>query len=105
MQHRRQGCLYASSSPSLTPSNLSVAELANGCKDVRLRNALLAYAAPIKSFAVQMKILTAVKASTSEDDPSTKQQLVTCAKGIASAVVSSCKAAESCLVVAKDMRV
>jgi len=77
-------------------------ELAATCKDVKLKNSLLAYAAPLKNFGVQLKILASVKASTADDDPTTKQQLVTCAKGIANSVVMSCNAAESCLVVMKD---
>lgn len=72
-------------------------DVAATCKDTKLRESLLAYAAPLKNYGVQLKILTAVKASTSDDDKSTKQQLVSCAKGIANSVVSSCNAAEACL--------
>jgi len=72
-------------------------ELASTTQDGRLRDELLSYAAPLKNYAVQLKILTAVKAGTSDDDKTAKQQLVACAKGIAAGVVLSCRAGDSAL--------
>jgi hypothetical protein len=42
-------------------ANKAAAEIASDCRDPRLRDALLAHAAPLKTYAVQLKILTAVK--------------------------------------------
>jgi len=72
-------------------------ELAATTTDPRLKEDLQSYAAPLKNYAVQLKILTAVKAGTSDDDKSAKQQLVACAKGIAAGVVLSCRSGESAL--------
>lgn len=58
-------------------------EAASRCTDKRLSETLLTHAQAAKNFATQLKILTAVKAATFDDDPTVKQQLVKCAKQLA----------------------
>jgi len=46
-------------------------------------------AAVAKNFAVQLKILCAVKAGTSQDDPTAKKSLVICAQGLSKNVINT----------------
>lgn len=66
-------------------------EIANKCKDPRLKQALLNSARVPKNFAVQLKIISAVKANTG-DDPSAEHQLVTCAQQLSQSVINTVNA-------------
>mmetsp|Transcript_28820 Transcript_28820/g.40586 ORF Transcript_28820/g.40586 Transcript_28820/m.40586 type:complete len:941 (+) Transcript_28820:76-2898(+) len=70
-------------------------EIANKCTDPILKNQLLSISKVPKNFAVQLKIISAVKATSGENDNTAKIQLVTCAQGLANSVVQTVKAAES----------
>ena len=61
-------------------------EAAARCTDKRLSETLLTHAQAAKNFATQLKIISAVKAATYDDDPTVKQQLVKCAKQLAGAM-------------------
>jgi len=65
------------------------------CNDPKLKERLLALCRVPKNFAVQLKIITAVKASSGENDHAAIAQLVTCAEGVANSVVATVKAAEA----------
>eukprot|EP01087_Luapelamoeba_hula_P004666 TRINITY_DN1459_c0_g1_i1.p1 TRINITY_DN1459_c0_g1~~TRINITY_DN1459_c0_g1_i1.p1 ORF type:complete len:1738 (+),score=380.38 TRINITY_DN1459_c0_g1_i1:131-5344(+) len=67
--------------------------IASLCKDPRLRDQVLAVAHSIPNIAVQLKVITSVKAAT-PNDTTVKAQLVTCARNLASSVVSLCNATE-----------
>jgi hypothetical protein len=69
-------------------------EAASQCTDARLSETLLTHAQAAKNFAVQLKIITAVKAATTEDDPTVKAQLVKCAKQLATSMIKAVQAAE-----------
>eukprot|EP01092_Planopodium_desertum_P014973 TRINITY_DN77294_c0_g1_i1.p1 TRINITY_DN77294_c0_g1~~TRINITY_DN77294_c0_g1_i1.p1 ORF type:complete len:208 (+),score=67.85 TRINITY_DN77294_c0_g1_i1:76-624(+) len=64
------------------------------CKDKKTANELMSMAYAAKNFAVQLKILAAVKASIDGTDPTAETQLVTCANGVANAVVKTIANAE-----------
>jgi bacterioferritin (cytochrome b1) len=70
-------------------------QIATNCKDPILRDQLLSLCRVPKNFAVQLKIISAVKASSGDDDAAAEAQLITCAKGLANSVVSTLTAAES----------
>jgi hypothetical protein len=69
-------------------------EIAGKCADVRLRTDVLNYAQACQNWAVQLKIMSAVKAASDEHDPTIQDQLVTAASGLASAIVNT---ANSCI--------
>jgi len=73
-------------------------EIANKCKDPVLREQLLRICRVPKNFAVQLKIIAAVKATSGDNDASAEAQLVTCAKGLANSVVQTLAAAEGAAV-------
>jgi Vinculin family len=64
------------------------------CKDKRVTRELVSMAQRGRNFAIQLKILCAVKASSSSDDTTTETQLVTCAKELAHSVVRTIGDAE-----------
>ncbi|EGG20897.1 vinculin A [Cavenderia fasciculata] len=68
--------------------------IAANCTDPRLKQAVLNYVDCGGNFSTQLKILCAVK-SDIEDDSTSEEQLVTCAKGLSSAVINIVKSAES----------
>jgi len=68
--------------------------VAGMCKDPILREQVLSVSHTINNIAVQLKIITAVKAAGGDSDPTVKAQLVKCAKGLASNVVNLCNATE-----------
>jgi len=69
-------------------------EAAAKCTDRRLSETLLTQAQAAKNFAVQLKILTAVKAATAEEDPTVKALLVKCSKQLANSMIKAISAAE-----------
>jgi len=69
--------------------------IADKCGDKRLKDQLLSISKVPKNFAIQLKIISAVKASSGENDASAKSQLVICAQSLANSVVSTLKAAEA----------
>jgi len=70
-------------------------EIGEKCRDPILREQLLSICKVPKNFAVQLKIISAVKATSGEDDPTAEAQLVTCAQGLANSVIQTVKAAEA----------
>jgi len=70
-------------------------EIANKCKDPVLREQLLSICKVPKNFAVQLKIVAAVKATSGDYDASAEAQLLTCAKGLANSVVTTLRSAEA----------
>jgi len=76
-------------------------EIATKCKDPILREQLLSICKVPKNFAVQLKIISAVKMTSGEDDASAEAQLVTCAKGLANSVVSTLRSAEAAAIKVK----
>jgi len=76
-------------------------EIANKSNDPVLREQLLSICKVPKNFAVQLKILCAVKATSGEDDAAAEAQLLTCAKGVANSVISTLRTAEAASISAK----
>jgi len=70
-------------------------DIASKCTDTKLREALLSVCKVPKNFAVQLKIISAVKATSGDDDPTAEAQLVTCAQGLANSVIQTVKAAQA----------
>ena len=64
------------------------------CRDVRVTNQLVSMARAGKNWSVQLKILCAVKASSSGKDDTAESQLLTCATGLAQSVVQCVKEAD-----------
>jgi len=69
-------------------------QVAEKTTDKRLAASVLQYAGSVGTIAVQLKVITAVKATTSANDPTIKAQLVKCAKALSSNLVDTCKAVE-----------
>jgi len=72
--------------------------IANKCSDQKLKQHLLSICKVPKNFAVQLKIIAAVKATSGENDHSAEMQLIVCAQGVANSVVQTVKAADACCV-------
>jgi len=70
-------------------------KIADKCTDPELKKRLLNICKVPKNFAVQLKIISAVKAASGENDKTAEAQLVTCAKGLADTVIQTVKAADS----------
>ena len=70
-------------------------EISNKCKNPLLKQQLLQVASAPQNFAVQLKIICAVKDRTSNDDKSASAQLVTCAQGLANSVTQTLSAAHA----------
>lgn len=62
---------------------------ADECSDPLMASELRDSAAVAKNFAIQLKIICAVKAGTSADDPTTKKSLIICAQGLSKNVVNT----------------
>eukprot|EP01122_Echinamoeba_exundans_P008589 TRINITY_DN2874_c0_g1_i1.p1 TRINITY_DN2874_c0_g1~~TRINITY_DN2874_c0_g1_i1.p1 ORF type:complete len:1071 (-),score=258.53 TRINITY_DN2874_c0_g1_i1:58-3219(-) len=62
---------------------------AEECSDPLMAAELRDSAAVAKNFSIQLKIICAVKAGTSADDPTTKKSLVICAQGLSKNVVNT----------------
>jgi len=69
-------------------------EQSKNCTDKVLSDNLVRQAQSVQSFAVQLKIIAAVKAGV-DGAESAKQQLVRCAEGLAGAMINTVNAAES----------
>jgi len=69
--------------------------IANKCLDPKLKEKLLQLSRVPKNFAVQLKIISAVKATSGDNDYAAVAQLVTCAEGVANSVVLTVKAGEA----------
>jgi len=67
---------------------------AESCSDLILKEQIITSAQAARNFAVQLKIIAAVKAADDDDTESAKQQLVKCAKGLCKAVVAAVDYAE-----------
>ena len=67
-------------------------ESASKCRDRQLCDRLLQDSQAAKNFATQLKIISAVKAATSFDDPTVKAQLYKNAKLIAASIIAVLKA-------------
>eukprot|EP01113_Clastostelium_recurvatum_P015767 TRINITY_DN1886_c0_g1_i4.p1 TRINITY_DN1886_c0_g1~~TRINITY_DN1886_c0_g1_i4.p1 ORF type:complete len:1752 (+),score=603.75 TRINITY_DN1886_c0_g1_i4:245-5500(+) len=62
---------------------------AEKCTDPKLKDQIMIHSQAAKNWAVQLKVITAVKAASDDDDASsTRAQLVKCAKSLAKEVVS-----------------
>jgi hypothetical protein len=59
------------------------------CSDPHLAQELRDTAAVAKNFAIQLKIICAVKAGSAQDDPTAKKSLIICAQGLAKNVVEA----------------
>eukprot|EP01133_Synstelium_polycarpum_P002541 gene2541-2912_t len=79
---------------SIKQVQLKAKQIADTCTDPRLKAAVLTYTDCGGNFSTQLKILCAVK-SSSDDDSTSEEQLVTCAKGLSSAVINIVKSAEA----------
>ena len=89
------GRKIATSTNAITTYAQPIAAL---CSDPTLRGDVVGNAQSAQNYAVQLKILCAVKAASAEDDPdddSVKDQLVTAANGLASSIVGTAKACQS----------
>jgi hypothetical protein len=78
-------------------------EQAKSCTDPILADHLIRNAQSVSSFAIQLKIISAVKAAT-EGDKSAKQQLIKCAQGLSNAVINTVNSAESAALRSKDRK-
>ncbi|EFA83885.1 vinculin A [Heterostelium album PN500] len=79
---------------SIKAVQLNAKGIADACIDPRLKQAVFTYLDCGSNFSTQLKILCAVKAA-SDDDSTSEEQLVTCAKGLSSAVINIIKSAEA----------
>eukprot|EP01132_Coremiostelium_polycephalum_P011718 gene11718-14343_t len=79
---------------SIKQVTINAKGIADKCTDPRLKQAVLTYTDCGGNFSTQLKILCAVK-SSSENDANAEEQLVTCAKGLSSAVINIVKSAEA----------
>ena len=89
------GRKIATSTNAITTYAQPIAAL---CSDPTLRGDVVGNAQSAQNYAVQLKILCAVKAASAEGDPdddSVKDQLVTAANGLASSIVGTAKACQS----------
>ncbi|KYQ89602.1 vinculin A [Tieghemostelium lacteum] len=75
-------------------------KISDNCIDPRLKSAVQNYSDCGGNFSTQLKILCAVK-SGSDDGPAAEEQLVTCARGLSSAVINIVKSAESAILKSK----
>jgi hypothetical protein len=64
-------------------------EIAVKCTDKILKQQLLSICKVPKNFSVQLKIISAVKDTSNEDDPTAEAQLVICAQGLANSVIQT----------------
>jgi len=78
-------------------------EQAKNCTDPVLADHLIRAATSVSSFAIQLKIIAAVKASI-EGDKSAKQQLIKCAQGLSGGVINTVNTAESAALRDKDRK-
>jgi len=89
---------YAKEIAESVKSILKEAEIqASKCTDSKLKQQLLNASQAANNFAVQLKIITAVKAAGDEDVHSTrhiKYQLIKCAKSLSVAIVNTVQSAE-----------
>jgi len=69
--------------------------IASKCGDARLRADVLNYAQACQNYSVQLKIVSAVKAASDEDDPTVRDQLVAAATGLAASIVNTVNACQS----------
>jgi len=76
-------------------------QVADRCSDPKLKERLLNLCRVPKNFAVQLKIISAVKATSGETGGSAEAQLITCAQGVANSVVAVVSAAEAAAVAAR----
>lgn len=67
--------------------------IANKCTDVKLKERLLSLCRVPKNFAVQLKIISAVKATSGDNDRTAEAQLIACAQGVSQSVVQVITAA------------
>jgi len=74
--------------------NKNAEEIAAKTKDKRLAEDVLSCASSVQSIAIQLKVITAVKAASASNDGTIKAQLVKCAKGLSSKLVSTCNAVD-----------
>jgi len=70
-------------------------DISKKCTDAKLRERLLAISKAPQNFAIQLKIIAAVKTGSGDNDSSAEAQLVTCAQGLANSVVQTVHAAGS----------
>eukprot|EP01089_Gocevia_fonbrunei_P001249 TRINITY_DN11167_c0_g1_i1.p1 TRINITY_DN11167_c0_g1~~TRINITY_DN11167_c0_g1_i1.p1 ORF type:complete len:679 (-),score=221.02 TRINITY_DN11167_c0_g1_i1:29-2065(-) len=68
----------------------NASDVAGKTKDPRLADNVLSAAQSVQSIAIQLKVITAVKAATASNDGTIKAQLVKCAKGLANNLVATC---------------
>jgi len=66
----------------------------NNCKDQRIKNEVINFSIAIENYATQLKILCAVKASSTEPDPEAEEQLTRCAQNLAKAIQNCIKYSE-----------
>ncbi len=69
-------------------------EMCKSCRDPKTIDNLRSSAAAARNFGIQLKILCAVKTASEVVDSTTEGQLVTCGKGLATAVIGLIDAAE-----------
>lgn len=91
----RTGRKIAASTNAITANAQPIAA---ACSDRVLKGDVVNYAQGAQNYAVQLKILCAVKAASTENDPddsSVRDQLVTAANGLASSIVGTAKSCQS----------
>ncbi|PRP73263.1 hypothetical protein PROFUN_16891, partial [Planoprotostelium fungivorum] len=76
-------------------------DIAGKCKDPILRERLQAISRVPQNFAVQLKIIAAVKSGSGANDNSAKHQLVTCAQSLCNSVIKTVEAAQSAAIKCK----
>jgi len=69
-------------------------QVTSACPDRILKDQIMSVAQAVRNIAVQLKIITAVKAASPDQDTTIKAQLVKCAQSLASNVVCTCNAVE-----------
>ena len=69
-------------------------QVCDKCKDPILRDQVMSIAHAVRNISTQLKIITAVKATTDREDPTVRAQLVKCAKQLANNTVGIVNAVE-----------
>jgi hypothetical protein len=72
-------------------------EIADSTRDANFARQVVTNADSSQGSAIQLKILCAVKASTADDDTTAKNQLITCAQGLAAGLTRCVRAGEGAL--------
>ncbi|KAH3742784.1 vinculin A [Pelomyxa schiedti] len=70
-------------------------KIADTCNDPRVKADCLTFSQACQNFGIQLKIMSAVKAASKENDPTAEDQLIAAATGLSNMVIKTVKACET----------